>query len=243
MTLDTETGNLGSGSRLDLWQRPKLKARRAGLSLEQISNAAIEITDQEGLSALSMRRLASSLGIGTMSLYYYYVRDKDELLALICNQAMAEAVLSEEELGHPWPDAMLAIAHRTLDMLQRHPWFPQIESHASGPNTTRHFDQTLQVVMRLDLSLIEQVALANTVDEYVYGFFAYGHPVHTEEIKDATSHIASLIETGNYPALKSLSADLGLANALDLIGAARSDLSRFDRNLRHLLDQYSEKQS
>ena len=33
--------------------------------------AAIQIADADGLEALSMRRVAEALGVGTMSLYHY----------------------------------------------------------------------------------------------------------------------------------------------------------------------------
>ena len=44
---------------------------QAGLSVERIVRAAIEVADAEGLAALSMRRVADRLGVGTMSLYHY----------------------------------------------------------------------------------------------------------------------------------------------------------------------------
>lgn len=226
---------------LDLWQRKQPGVRRPELSLEQITDAAISIADEEGLSALTMRRLASILEVGTMSLYHH-VHTKKDLLALICDRAMVDAIVSEHELAQPWPDSMIAIAHRSLEMLQNHPWFLEIVDPATGPNVTRHFDQTLQVVMRLDLTFTEQVALANTVDEYVYGYFAYDHPFDPDEIVDIAGPMETLINTGHYPALKALSEDMGLSTALSLIGTARNDPDRFGRNLKQLLNQYNERQ-
>jgi AcrR family transcriptional regulator len=39
------------------------------LNRQQIVRAAINIADAEGLEAVTMRRLASELGVGTISLY------------------------------------------------------------------------------------------------------------------------------------------------------------------------------
>ena len=50
--------------------------------LDSVVRAAIELADAEGLDAVSMRRVAERLGIGTMSLYTY-VPGKGELLDLM----------------------------------------------------------------------------------------------------------------------------------------------------------------
>ena len=63
---------------------PKAKFTRA-----QLQEAALALVDEQGLAALSMRTLAGALGTGPMTLYNY-VKDRDELDALV-----VEAVLSE----------------------------------------------------------------------------------------------------------------------------------------------------
>ena len=52
------------------------------LSIERIVEAAIDIADAEGLAAVSMSRVAASLGFTTMSLYRY-VTSKDDLILLM----------------------------------------------------------------------------------------------------------------------------------------------------------------
>src|SRR5690625_5179587 len=47
------------------------KGPRPTLTLGQVVEAGIEIADTEGIEALSMRKLAAALGMGTMSLYRY----------------------------------------------------------------------------------------------------------------------------------------------------------------------------
>src|SRR5207237_9092478 len=61
---------------------------RARLSPDQVAAAALELLDREGLEALSMRRLAEQLGVGTMTLYGYF-RSKDELLDAVIDAAVA----------------------------------------------------------------------------------------------------------------------------------------------------------
>ena len=84
-------------------KRQREGAPDAGLSKARVVLEAIHIADREGVEALSMRRLASTLGAGAMSLYHY-VASKDELL-----DAMIDVVFSEIELpdmGADWQTAM-----------------------------------------------------------------------------------------------------------------------------------------
>ncbi|HET9562786.1 MAG TPA: helix-turn-helix domain-containing protein, partial [Propionibacteriaceae bacterium] len=74
-----------------LWDgaAPAKKPRRS-LSLDRIVNAAIEIADTEGLSALSMARLAERLGSAPMSLYRH-VASKEELYDFMIDAAARES--------------------------------------------------------------------------------------------------------------------------------------------------------
>src|SRR5262245_42930219 len=65
-------------SALDLWTRTQPGERRTRVTRQELTDASVRILDAEGFEALSMRRLAVELGVGTMSLYHY-VRNKDEL--------------------------------------------------------------------------------------------------------------------------------------------------------------------
>ena len=66
----------------DVWSRAETPRRRPRLSRTAIAQAAIAVADAEGFDAVSMRRIAVELGVGTMSLYHY-VRTKDELLMVV----------------------------------------------------------------------------------------------------------------------------------------------------------------
>ena len=63
--------------------------RRTDLSRERIIETAVALLDQHGLSALSMRRLAEELGVGTMTLYGY-VTDKADLADGIVRRVLAD---------------------------------------------------------------------------------------------------------------------------------------------------------
>ncbi len=63
--------------------------RRAGLSRERVLGAAVTLADESGLDGLSMRKLASSLGVEAMSLYNH-ISNKDHLLDGMVDVVFAE---------------------------------------------------------------------------------------------------------------------------------------------------------
>src|SRR5262249_15810386 len=100
--------------RESIWARPEPRARRPAHTRDGIARAGSRIADTEGFEALSMRRVASELGAGTMTLYHY-VRTKDELLALVDNAVMGELLIPEGEVPAGWREGMRQIARRTRD--------------------------------------------------------------------------------------------------------------------------------
>ena len=90
------------GSLRRLWDRAApAKEPRRSLSVDRIVSAAIEIADTEGLSALSMARLADRLGSAPMSLYRH-VASKEELYDFMIDAAAREssvATLTERLAG------------------------------------------------------------------------------------------------------------------------------------------------
>src|SRR5580692_9951157 len=96
-----------------------MSRKRSQLSRERIAAAALAIADAEGFQAVSMRRVALELDVGTMSLYYY-VRTKDDLIAVMDDALMGEALLPS--LPRDWRRAITEIATRTHAVFLRHPW-------------------------------------------------------------------------------------------------------------------------
>ena len=92
---------------------------RTGLSRVRVLEAALRIADEQGIDALTMRRLAQELGVEAMALYYH-VANKDEILA-----TLADSVLEEFDLPTPggdWKAELRATALSAYRALGRHPW-------------------------------------------------------------------------------------------------------------------------
>ncbi len=67
---------------------------RPKFSRAQLQAAALKIVDEQGLAALSMRTLAAALGTGPMTIYNY-LRDREELDALLVEAVAAEVAMPE----------------------------------------------------------------------------------------------------------------------------------------------------
>ena len=70
---------------------------RIPLSRERVLRAAFDLTDEDGIESLSMRKLAQELGVEAMSLYRH-VRNKGEIL-----DGMVDLVFGEIGLPHAEP--------------------------------------------------------------------------------------------------------------------------------------------
>ncbi|WP_189056502.1 TetR/AcrR family transcriptional regulator [Longimycelium tulufanense] len=89
------------------------------LSPEHIRRAALEIIDGEGLAALSMRRLATALGVRAASLYNH-VPSKEKLLDEVANDIVAGVDAAALEAAD-WREAVVAWARSYRAALAAHP--------------------------------------------------------------------------------------------------------------------------
>jgi AcrR family transcriptional regulator len=119
--------------------------RPAQRSRAEITAAAVDIADREGLDAVSMRRVAAELGMGAASLYRY-VETREELLDL-----MTDAVGGEYSLPEPsgdWLADLVAIGEQSRVILRRHPWLAGliITRPVIGPNGVTLLEYVLTVL-------------------------------------------------------------------------------------------------
>src|SRR5690606_30252887 len=85
--------------------RPKVPM----ISRQVATQVALEIIDEEGLSALSLERLANQLGVKAPSLYYHFT-DKAAILASVARLIMVEAKAPPEPKNGDWQEHMIAQA-------------------------------------------------------------------------------------------------------------------------------------
>lgn len=142
---------------------------KRGLSLEEMVGAAVALADEEGLEALSMRRVAGRLGVGAMSLYTY-VPGKAELVELMVDRVLGEVALPDGAVVG-WREWMETYAREYWEISHRHPWMLQVSSGRGlmGPNQTAMLESVLGVLSGSGLSGREAVYVYLTVEGYVSG--------------------------------------------------------------------------
>jgi AcrR family transcriptional regulator len=194
--------------------------RKSRLTRQTIAAAALAIADQEGFEAVSMRRLARELKAGTMSLYYY-VKTKDDLIAVMDDALLGEALLPS--LPKDWQRAMMEIAKRTRAVFIRHPWaLVAMLSAPPGLNAMRHMEQCLEALAETSMTKRQKINLLATVDDFVFGHALRKAAAEAAiDIEFATSQLAS----GAFPRLA------------EVFGGGRFDENqdRFERGLQALL--------
>ncbi|GGU58581.1 TetR/AcrR family transcriptional regulator [Lentzea flava] len=152
-----------------LWEPDAQVTRepKAALSRARVVEAAIKVADAEGIGALTMRRVAETLGFTTMSLYRH-VPGKSELLDLMVDAVWGE---TEHTPKGPWRAGLEFYARQMWSMYRAHPWLLQLTNarRMPGPNAMTRQDAAFAVVSELGLKPEEIVAVVTTVGQFVAG--------------------------------------------------------------------------
>ncbi|MFB7374308.1 TetR/AcrR family transcriptional regulator [Streptomyces sp. NPDC056222] len=93
----------------------------AGLDRDRIVATSIRMLDEDGLAGLSMRKLATELGVTAMSLYWY-VDTKDDIIEYALDAVYGGIDLEAVTAAEDWRDRLRALALGYRRMLVRHPW-------------------------------------------------------------------------------------------------------------------------
>ncbi|MFJ5686380.1 TetR/AcrR family transcriptional regulator [Streptomyces sp. NPDC093099] len=232
-TESTGSGNVTRSLEL-LWgsgERPS-RGPKPGLTLDRIVTTAVALADAEGLDAVSMRRLSTELGTGTMSLYRY-VPGKAELIDLMLNQVQGETAAPAESpdagadshsapssapgTGTGWRAAAEAMAHDVLALHQRHPWLLSVNQARPvlGPNSVSGLERKLAAIKGMGLTDPELISVIIMVEGYVSGVArTHVHAVEAEKKSGITDQefwqaqepvLSKAMTSGVYPVMAAMS--------------------------------------
>ncbi|MFJ2082720.1 TetR/AcrR family transcriptional regulator [Micromonospora chokoriensis] len=194
---------------MTVWDRPEPPNKLVPLDRERIVAAAIALADEDGLDAVSVRKVAARLGAGPMRLYGY-IATKDELFDLMVDEIYSE-ILPREQPGD-WRDALRVLAHRTRQAALRHNWLADLLGGrpALGPNALAVTEATLAALDGLaDIDTVMRAV--ETVSAYFTG--AIRREVANLRAERATGlskqdwqrasgpHVTRILATGRFPAL------------------------------------------
>jgi AcrR family transcriptional regulator len=185
---------------------------RREMTVERIVEAAIEVADAEGLSAVSMAAVAARLGYTPMSLYRY-VSAKDDLVLLMQESATGVPPDSvRDETG--WRNRLLALFRAQVQVYLDHPWMIDVAISGSPvtPNSAAYLDAMISAVAETPLTDEERVAVALLVtgQSRWYGIVQAGYakasrdrgmsPAEVTVYEDAL--FDALIDAGEFPELR-----------------------------------------
>ncbi len=136
-----------------LWQKGG-RVGRSGVTLEKVVEAAIGLADEVGVGQLTIRKVASKLGVGAMTLYSY-VPGRAELIDLMVDKTFAEVTYPDAPTS--WREGMVEVADRNWDLLARHPWLVDVDSTRPplGPGVIAKYDAELRPLVDTGLRDVE----------------------------------------------------------------------------------------
>jgi AcrR family transcriptional regulator len=154
-----------------IWARLSGQGRGPVRTLDYvaITSAAIALADEDGVDAVSMRKIAGRMNHSPMALYRH-VGSKDDLTEL-----MYDAVLGELDLnGIPsgsWRADVARLAREIRRLHHAHPWIARFGHRPSlGPNARRFLETGLACVDGLGLDIDAMMDLLSTALQFTRGF-------------------------------------------------------------------------
>ena len=142
--------------------------REDSLTRERIVDAAIELLDAGGESALTFRALSQALGTGAGAIYWH-VADKSDLLTTACDAVVVRtfAACAGETLPKP---TIRAVALGLFDAMDAHAWVGSALMRAGGRlPTIRLIERIGQQVRALGVAEDAQWATVSALLHYIVG--------------------------------------------------------------------------
>jgi AcrR family transcriptional regulator len=145
---------------------------RKPLTKERVLAKAVALADEDGIEALSMRKLGRALGVEAMSLYNH-VANKGELVA-----AMVDGVIEQFELPDDeprWDEAIRRCAISAHDLLLEHRWacglalVPSDVDTIGGPRI-RYMEWLLRRLREAGFTPEVTYSAYHTIDSHILGF-------------------------------------------------------------------------
>jgi AcrR family transcriptional regulator len=200
----------------------------------------VQLADDEGLEAVSMRRVAAALGIGAASLYRY-IESKDELYELMVDHVEGEDGPPPPLTGD-WRADLSTFAHKTRGSIRRHPWMASLAAGRPtfGPNSLAWAEYGLAAIDGLGLSIDEMLMAGEILRAFVRGY-VIGELAEQQALQRAGltmdqwmralgPYMMSVLDAGEHPLLTRVILDADTPHAQD-----RDDMV-FTAGLERILD-------
>jgi AcrR family transcriptional regulator len=225
-----------------LWRTPTGGVSRPGpksmLDVDRIVAAAVHVADTEGLAAVSMRRVASDLGVAAMTLYSH-VPGKGELV-----DTMLGELYDDEQVvtTGAWRARLRTVAQANWDFFLRHPWALHLATGRPplGPHLMRKYELELRAVDGLGLSEVQMDLLVTLINGFVRGAFGGARETAADQAGGTTArqwrettapYATQIFDPDRFPT----AARVG-PTAVEELQAAGAPERSFEFGLERLLD-------
>ena len=161
-------------------QREASSPARMPLSRERVLRAAIELADDAGIDAVSMRKLGQALGVEAMSLYNH-VANKDDILS-----GIVEVVESGIELPPPgtaWKQGLRKTAISAHAVFEQHPWAASLTLSATGsrPARWRYMNAILGCLREAGFSAETTDLAYHALESHIAGFTLWSAQLEVDD--------------------------------------------------------------
>jgi AcrR family transcriptional regulator len=175
-----------------LWRSPGERPTRRGpkqrVTIDEVVDAGIEVADADGLFALSMRGLATRLGLGAMSLYTY-VPGRDELVVLMVDQVLGRG--DRPALPADVRRRLEVVAGAALSDYRSHPWLLEVAGLRAwlGPHAAERYEWQLSAVDGLGLDDVEMDQTVALLDGLAATAARAAHDVRAAERRSGLTEL------------------------------------------------------
>ncbi|WP_411087310.1 TetR/AcrR family transcriptional regulator [Streptomyces sp. 061-3] len=193
------------------------RSRTKTLTSEQIIEVATRICDEEDIEVLTIRRLASDLGVGAMTLYSYF-RSKEEILDAIADHVMGNFRLPAAEQTSP-AEVVRDLALAFLEMMREHP--SMVRLFSTRVNTTPEsmrgaFESVIARLREVGFTDGDAVRVYGLIVQYSLGFASYQAPrpwgrrdlPDAEELRRQRKHFYAALPRDGFPNMVELATEL-----------------------------------
>ncbi len=187
---------------------PSSRSRgRPALPLDRILAAALELVDEQGADALSMRSLAQRLGSGTATLYRHF-SSRSELVGLVVDRMIGD-IDTRAIASLPWQEACMSFAQSMFEALGQHGDFASLLiGHVPvGPNALARRELVLSVLLDNGFAPAAAAHAYATVSRYVLGFAIQLSGSGAEQDSDISAAFHRL-DPSRYPATVAVADEL-----------------------------------
>ncbi|WP_280265062.1 TetR/AcrR family transcriptional regulator [Nocardia wallacei] len=187
---------------------PQRSARPHRLTTVGIVRAAVELADRDGLEALSMRRLATELGVATTRLYRHFP-DRDTLLAEMAELVIADGLPPPVDVTG-WRARLAHEARAEWRLYRRHPWMLPLLAQTRppvGPALLDSLERSFAALEHPEMTRQHMLTIYLVVSGLVQGLALLPGSERTsadsgsQTVEDFRAAAAGLVEDGTYPTL------------------------------------------